>query len=183
MAYPNKIIRNPVTGQDIKFIKTSKETSGELLEMESTYNSFSKEPPPHYHPCQQEDFTVLEGELTVKLKGQIMVLKRGDKLQIARNEVHSMWNTSPGKTAVNWKVQPALNTENLLETGAGLAIDGKLNKSGMPGILQVALTAQKFETEFRLSKPAFFIQKIVFAILSPLAYLAGYRPVYLKYID
>lgn len=183
MAQANKIIRNPVTGQDIRFIKTSKDTLGRLLEMETVYNATSKEPPPHYHPLQEEDFTVLEGELTVRIDGQLKVLKPGDKLHVSKSQVHSMWNASSNKTVVSWKVQPALKTENLLETGAGLANDGKLNKRGMPGILQVALMARRFSSEFRLSKPAFPIQKIVFAILAPFALLCGYKPVYEKYID
>ena len=58
MAFKNKVIRNPQTKQDIKFLQTSSDTDGKLLEMESTYHAFSKEPAPHYHPFQAEDFTV-----------------------------------------------------------------------------------------------------------------------------
>jgi hypothetical protein len=36
----------------------------------------------------------------------------------------------------------------LLETTAGLASDGKVNKKGMPGILQVALMANKYSKGF-----------------------------------
>jgi quercetin dioxygenase-like cupin family protein len=183
MAYPNKIIRNSVTGQDIQFIKTGRDTNGELLEMITTYNAQSKEPVPHYHPYQEEDFTVLEGELTVKINGQLRLLKQGDQLHIAKNEVHGMWNASQHKTVVNWKVQPALHTEHLLETGTGLANDDKLNKAGMPHILQVALMANKFKNEFRLSKPPFLLQRILFALLTPFAYIAGYKPTYKKYLD
>jgi hypothetical protein len=46
-----------------------------------------------------------------------------------------MWNNSDGKTIVNWKVQPARNTENLLEMASGLANDGKTNANGLPNIL------------------------------------------------
>jgi quercetin dioxygenase-like cupin family protein len=69
MAYKNKTICNPVTGQNITFLQTATDTGGALLEMESVYNSTSKEPAPHYHPAQEEDFTVLEGSLSVKLNG------------------------------------------------------------------------------------------------------------------
>jgi hypothetical protein len=71
MAYKNKTICNPVTGQNITFLQTAQDTGGALLEMESVYNSTSKEPVPHYHPAQEEDFTVLEGSLSVKLNGQL----------------------------------------------------------------------------------------------------------------
>ena len=183
MAFQNKIIRNSKTGQDIRFLQTAKETNGELLEMESTFSEYSKEPAPHYHPYQEENFTVLSGELTIRMNGELKVLKQGESIHIPRNKAHSMWNNSPVKTVVNWKVQPAMNTDQLLETATGLANNGKTNNNGMPNILQVALMANKFSDVFRLASPPFALQKIVFSILSPLAYVCGYRSSYKEYID
>lgn len=183
MAFKNKQISNPKTGQDIKFLQTAKDTDDELLEMEATYNAHSKEPAAHYHPSQVEDFTVLSGQLTVRIDGQVNVLKQGDILHIPINKAHSIWNDTDGKTIINWKVRPAMDTDNLLETVTGLAIDGKTNDEGMPNILQVALMANKYSDVFRLSKPPFAIQKILFIILTPFSYLFGYRPTYGKYLD
>ncbi len=183
MAYKNKTISNPKTRHDIRFLQTAKDTGGKLLEMEATYHDHSKEPAAHYHPCQAEDFTVLSGELTVRIDGQLKVLKQGDTLHIPANKVHSMWNNSDEKTTVNWKVMPAMNTEYLLETANGLASDGKTNDNGMPNILQVALMANKYTDVFRLAKPPFVVQKILFIALTPLAYLAGYKPTYKQYLD
>lgn len=183
MAFKNKQISNPKTGQDIKFLQTAKDTDGKLLEMEATYNSHSKEPAAHYHPFQVEDFTVLSGQLTVRMDEHLKVLKQGDTLHIPINKVHSMWNDTDEKTIVNWKVQPAMDTDNLLETATGLAIDGKTNNDGMPNILQVALMANKYSDVFRLASPPFAVQKILFIILTPFSYLFGYRPTYKKYLD
>lgn len=183
MAIKNKIICNPKANQDIKFLQTGRETGGQLLEMESTYNSHSKEPAPHYHPYQVEDFIVLSGELTVRINGQLRILKPGNTLHIPKNTVHSMWNNTDSVTVVNWKVQPAMDTENFFETATGLAIDGKTDDNGMPDILQIALMANKYAGVFRLSKPPFAVQRILFMILTPVAYLFGYRPTYAKYLD
>ncbi|WP_205780557.1 hypothetical protein [Mucilaginibacter limnophilus] len=71
----------------------------------------------------------------------------------------------------------------MFETTWGLAADGKVNKNGMPNILQVALTLSKYSDIFRTVKPSYVTQKIVFGILSPIAYLLGYRATYKKYID
>ena len=182
MAYKNKIITNPQTGQQTKFLQTRNDTDGKLLEMEATYAAHSKEPVAHYHPYQAEDFTVLSGELTVRIDGQLQILIEADTLHIPANKVHSMWNNADKKTIVNWKVQPALGTEYFLETSTGLAANGK-TKNGMPPILHVTLMATKFSREFRLAKPSFILQKIVFILLTPFAYLLGYRPTYKKYID
>lgn len=183
MAYRGKKINNPAAKMSIHFLQTRQDTNGELLEMEATYQPHSAEPVMHYHPYQEEDFTILEGELTVILRGTKKVFKAGETLHVARGAAHAMWNNSDKETIVNWKVRPAMNTEHLLETTAGLAADGKVNKKGVPGILQVALMANKFSKVFRLAKPAFIIQKIVFALLSPFAYLAGLQGSYSEYLD
>jgi quercetin dioxygenase-like cupin family protein len=183
MAYHGKIITNPKTGQQVRFIQTSKETEGELLEMESIFQPNAKEPLPHYHPLQTEDFTILEGEVTVRTNGKIRILKQGDTLHLSRRTVHSMWNNTTQRAIVNWKVQPALETEYFFETGMGLANSTKTNELGVPGILQIALMANKFSNVYRLARPSFLIQKLFFAVLTPLAWLAGYKPYYKKYID
>src|SRR3954463_3375401 len=124
MAYKNKLISNPKTGQSIQFLKTAKETGGTLLEMETTYESRSKEPPAHYHPLQDEDFMVKQGVLNIRINGKLIVLQAGDSLHIQRKVVHSMWNESDQKAVVNWKVQPALETEYFFENMMGMAAEG-----------------------------------------------------------
>jgi quercetin dioxygenase-like cupin family protein len=170
MAYQGKSIRNTKTGQEIKFLQTSADTNGQLLEMESVYPAASLEPPAHYHPHQEEDFTVEEGELSVRINGSVKLLKKGDKIHIPVNTIHSMWNATDNKTIVNWKVCPSLNTD-------------KTDESGRPPILQVALLAKKYSNVFRLTKPPFALQTIVFGLLTPFAYLKGYRPDYKKYFS
>ena len=183
MAYKNKTISNKPTGVDITFLQTAKDTSGSLLEMQATYRPFSREPVAHYHPVQTEVFSILSGELTVRLNDKINTYKQGDQLEIKAGTVHSMWNKSGQQTVVNWKVQPALRTEYFMETAAGLAADGKTNNEGMPNFLQAALMANHFAREFRMARPPFAIQLIAFLILVPLAILIGYKPVYNKYMD
>lgn len=183
MAIRNKILRNQLTGQDLRFIRTACDTNGELLEMESTYHSRSTEPPMHYHPQQQEYFTVLAGELSVRMDGKLKVLLPGDHLHIAKNTVHAMWNSSDQKTTVLWRVMPALDTEQLFETIYGLVSEGKTNAKGFPSLLQMALTANRFAGVFRLAKPPFVVQQMIFLMLTPFAWLTGKKAIYKKYID
>ena len=183
MAYKNKLITNSKTGQSIRFIQTSRETGGKLLEMETTFGPNSKEPPPHYHPFQVEDFVVLAGELMVRMDGTVVTFRRNDSFHIPINKVHSMWNGSSETTVLNWKVKPALTTENLFETVSGLSNDGRTNDHGVPNLLQLALLADKFSNVFRAAKPPYYVQKVLFMILSPVSYLLGYRASYEKYLD
>ena len=183
MAYKNKVIRNPVTGQSIRFLQTSCDTEGQLLEMESTFAPHSVEPLLHYHPKQHETFTVLEGSLQVRMNGEIRVLMEGATLEIPANTPHSMWNSSCVKTVVNWKVEPALSTEYFLETGMGLAVQGKVNKKGVPCLLQAVLLSEKYKHVFRLAKGPYVVQRAIFKILSPMAKWRGYKAVYSELID
>ena len=183
MAYKNKHIINPVTNQEIVFLQTAADTNGALLEMESVYRGRSKEPAGHYHPHQDETFTVVEGRLDVVLEAKHLQLHAGETLHIAKGKVHAMWNATDEITRVNWKVQPAMHTENFLETAMGLAADGRTNNNGMPGLLQVSLLASHFADTFRLSNPPAWIQQVLFALLKPVARLSGLKPVYSKYID
>lgn len=183
MAFQNKVIYNPFTRQQLRFVRTGKETRGRMLEIEASFEPHSKEPAPHYHPYQEETFTVLTGELSVRMHGETRVLKKGQTLYIPRNMVHSMWNNADVPTTVSWKVRPALNTEHFLETAMGLANDNKTDSKGMPRLLQVALMANRFSRVFRLSRPPFVVQKLFFITLTPFAYMLGYRPTYDKYLD
>jgi quercetin dioxygenase-like cupin family protein len=183
MAYKNKTLTNPHTGHTIKFLQTSKDTGGRLLEVEGSYPSRSIIPPPHYHPYQEEDFLIIKGQMTLRMDGKIMILRAGDSLHIPPNTPHSMWNNSGTEAIVNWKIQPALDTEYFFETTVGLAVDSKLKENGRPKLFESVLMVNRFSKVFRLSKPPYFVQKIVFAILTPLAYLLGYRPAYKKYFD
>lgn len=183
MAYKYKEISNPKSRQSIRFLQTAADTKGELLEMETLYGAHSTEPMAHYHPHQDEDFEVLAGELTIRINGALQVLKKGETIHIPANTVHAMWNQAEDDTLVNWKVRPAMDTEHLLETNFGLAYDGKTRENGMPSLLQLAVTASKYAHVFRVAKPPFVIQKILFSILTPFAWLAGKRADYRKYIN
>ena len=183
MAHKNKQITNTRTGQTIKFIITSSDTHGELLEMESSFRPFSKEPLPHYHPTQVEDFLVISGKLMVRMNGMVTIYKKNESFHIPVNVVHSMWNGSGETTVVNWKVKPALDTENLLETISGLAEDGRTNANGVPNLLQTILIANKYSQVFRAAIPPFFLQRVAFILITPISYLLGYRPYYKKYLD
>ncbi|MGN6511705.1 MAG: cupin domain-containing protein [Chitinophaga sp.] len=183
MAYKNKTITNPVNGQTIIFLQTAADTQGQLLEMQSTYTAGSREPPLHFHPAQAEDFIIESGEMHVKIDGETRIVKAGETLHIPASTPHAMWNAGPEPARINWKVRPALNMEQFFEQITGLAADGKTNASGRPPFLQTALTANRFSNVFRSSKPAFLVQKLIFMVVSPIAYLAGYKSFYKKYSD
>ena len=183
MAYKNKVIRNPKTGQVITFLHTAKDTEGRFLGMIATFQPQNQPPALYYLPHQTLDLDVLSGELTVLLDGQYRQLKAGETLFIAANQAHALWNGSTQLTAINCRVRPALNTEHLLETVAGLAGIETISHQRIPRMLQTALTANCFSNVFRLTRWPFVCQTLIFTLLTPVAYLAGLKPTYEEYID
>jgi quercetin dioxygenase-like cupin family protein len=183
MAYKNKEIRNAAAKMILKFLQTAADTNGSLLEIRATYDANSVMPVEHFHPMQDEDFTIISGALTVKMNGGVRNLKKGDNLYIPRNTLHSMWNNSSEIAVVNWQVKPALNTEHFLEEAAGFAGINEMKKKTKFSLLQSLWLASGYSREFRVPKPPLFIQKILFTLLLPIAYWKGYGSVTKKFID
>lgn len=154
-----------------------------MLEMISTWGPYSSKPAPHSHPLQEEHFKVVEGEMHIQLNDRIIVLAKGDFLTIKAGTIHAMWNAAEIPAKACWQVVPALNTEYLIETGFGLAMEDKVSKNGLPGLLQSILLLRKYRKEFRLSTPPYPVQYIISLMLSPLALFSGKKAVYEKYSD
>ena len=102
MVQAGDAFENPVSGQQLTFRKTSGDTGGELLEVESIYARPSPfRSPAHYHPRQEERFEVLSGELHALIGGEERKLKSGEILVIPRGIPHSMWAQEAG-TRLIW---------------------------------------------------------------------------------
>lgn len=76
-----------------------------------------------------------------------------------------------------------METETLFETLWGLGIDGKIKDNGVQNLPQIAVIFREYEREFRLFKPSYRLQKILFAILAPIESLLGYQIKYDKYSE
>jgi mannose-6-phosphate isomerase-like protein (cupin superfamily) len=169
------VLENPLTGQRIIFRRTSEETIGELLEVESVYTSPSpSRPPAHYHPAQEEIFRVLAGQLHAVSNGRQRVLKKVEMLVVVEGARHEMWAEEAG-VHVNWQTRPALKTETFFETVFGLAWQGKTNEKGSPHLLHASVIARDYSDEFRLASPPWTVRRLLFAVLAPLGRLLGYR--------
>lgn len=181
MARQGEVLDNPVTGQRIIFRRTSEETDGALLEVESVYTKPTpSKPPVHYHPSQEERFEVLSGEVHVQVGGEPRTLREGEVLLIPPGTQHEMWAEAEG-VRVNWQTRPALKTESFFETVWGLSRDGKTGSRGTPTLLQAVVIAQAYADEFRLARPPWPVQQVLFAVLAPLGRLFGYRASYPEY--
>jgi quercetin dioxygenase-like cupin family protein len=79
MAKAGDIIENPITGERITFLKTTRETNGELLRFEYVVppRFFI---PEHFHPHQEERREVLSGTLRGCVGGQERDYSEGERV-------------------------------------------------------------------------------------------------------
>ena len=125
-------ISNPVIGEEVIFLTTSKQSNGEKTIMEVTIGPKGGNPL-HYHNRFSETFTVIEGELNVQIAKEKMTLKPGDKATAPANTHHRFYNTSGKPVRFTVELVPASEGfENVLRIAFGLAQDGKAGPNGMP---------------------------------------------------
>ena len=95
---------------------------------------------------------------------------------------HDWWNAGPEEALVRVEIRPAARFEAMILNAFGLGQDGKVNRKGMPNLLQLAVFAREFDDVIRFTRPPRVVQRVLFAVLAPVARLLGYRGSYPEYL-
>lgn len=132
----------------------------------------------HRHPTLVEQFTVLDGELTVKRDGQVGILHQGGTMVIEPGVWHDWWNAGDRDARVRVEVTPGERFVHMIETFFGLARLGYTDGKGMPYPLQLALSAREFGDVIVFRSPPLTVQRVLFGALAPIARWRGYRATY-----
>ena len=94
-----------------------------------------------------------------------------------------MCNRSAANTIVNWKVRPALATENLFEALFGLSNANHTAGRASLTFLQKASLARQYSAEFRLARPSQLVQNVVFGLVAGVSSAMGYQTQQEVYLD
>jgi mannose-6-phosphate isomerase-like protein (cupin superfamily) len=173
-------IENPVTGECIVFLETSRETNGERVLIDTFVQPDGFVAAAHVHPHQQERFEILEGVLGMKAGRRKLELRPGETETIEPGTPHKFWNVGDEVVRFRCEVRPALQFEQLLETMFALATDGQTNKKGMPNPLRLAVIARAHFDVVRLPFPPASVQRLGLALGAPLGRLLGYGATYVR---
>lgn len=87
----------------------------DLLVMEAAYDATGRMPPEHFHPSQEERFTILEGQIRAIVDGNEAVHDEGVTFEVPAGTRHQM-AAEGGPARVRWEVRPALRTADFFET-------------------------------------------------------------------
>jgi mannose-6-phosphate isomerase-like protein (cupin superfamily) len=144
----------------------------------------------HVHPSLRERFTVVSGRLEAKVAGTLHRLGPGQSTVIEPGVAHDWWNPSVSEDAhvfVELEDGPGAAEGNLgrfelmIATLFGLANDGKVDRKGRPSPLQAVVLAQEFADVIVFTRPPRAVQRVVVALLAPVARLLGYKATYAAY--
>jgi quercetin dioxygenase-like cupin family protein len=173
-------IHNPVTGERITFLATSRDTDGEAVVIETIVQPHGFVAAAHVHPSQSERFAVKSGTLGLKVGREKHTLGAGEVVTVEPGTAHRFWNAGERPVEFVCEVRPALQFESLLETMFALAADGKTNRKGMPNPLRLAVIARAHFDTVRLPFPPAWLQRAGLALGAPLGWLLGFRPTYVE---
>jgi quercetin dioxygenase-like cupin family protein len=171
-------IENPITGERVSFLKTSAETDGESVLIETTVAPNGFVAAEHVHPHQSERFEILKGEVEFRLDGEHVIARAGDVVMVEPGAVHQFRNLREEEVRFRTEVRPALAFEAFLETMFGLAADGKTNTKGLPNPFRLAVIMDEHFDLVRLPSPPAWVQRTTLALGAPIGQLLGYEPTY-----
>lgn len=178
MIRSGDIVSNPVTGEELRFLKTAADTNGEYVLVEAVIEPDGFVAAAHVHPFQAETFEILEGVVAFEKGRDTVLAGAGDVVHVEPGTRHRFWNAGEGKARFRTEVRPALQFESLIETMYALAADGKTNRKGMPNPLRLAVIARAHFDDVRLPFPPVWMQRLGLALGAPLGRLLGYRATY-----
>jgi quercetin dioxygenase-like cupin family protein len=178
MAHRGQIIENALSGERIAFRQTAAETGGELLAVDLELAPDGRVPGLHVHPTQEERFEVRSGRMRFRKGLRTVVAEAGDVVVVPPGAAHKFANVADETAVVSVEVRPALRMEELFETAAELAAEGRTTRRGLPKPLDLALFAHEFRHEVCGAFRPVWLQRVM---LAPLVWLARRRGLAKRY--
>jgi quercetin dioxygenase-like cupin family protein len=182
MARRGEVYVNPASGERAVVQVGTEETGGSRLVVDLYLRPGGGMTGKHYHPAMTERFSVVSGSITFTLNGVQRVAQAGETIEIPPGTVHDFWNPAETEAVARVEVEPGARFMEMIKNGFGLAQDGKTDAKGRPNLLQISLFAQEFADVIRYVQPPPAAQKVMFAVLAPIAKRLGYRGSYPEYL-
>jgi mannose-6-phosphate isomerase-like protein (cupin superfamily) len=176
-----QLYENPVTGErGIVRIPPQASNNG-LLVVDLYVRPGGRVAAEHVHPVITEAFTVVRGDLQVRHNGHELRVGPGDRTLVAPGVAHDFWNASDRETRVVVEIQPGQRFEQMIRQTFLAAQDGRTDAKGRPLPLPGAMLLREFADTMVLTSPPPAVQKMLFAVLHPIARLTGHHAIEPEY--
>jgi quercetin dioxygenase-like cupin family protein len=163
------VLHNPVSGEYARVVEhTLERVVGELLAVPGAAVAG-----PHVHPGQQERFEVVDGVMGYRRGDQSGELRAGGSVTVPPGVVHDWWNAGDSDLRARVTVIPPGRFAAMIGAVWGLAIVGRTNAKGMPGLVDAALLAEAFGDEIVFERPPRAVQRALAVTVAPIARRRG----------
>ena len=127
--------------------------------------------PAHFHPRQEEHWSVLEGEVRFQLGDEKRVIGPEDGVMVVMPGVrHGLWSVTDREARLHTLVRPALGLQAFLEESAAAAREGLFTSRGLPRGVRGARWAAGFLKRYRdetvMVSPPQPVQRLLIALLA-----------------
>lgn len=131
----------------------------------------------HIHPHADETFIVRSGRLKVVIHGEAHIVKAQQSVTVRRGAPHYFVNAHTGDTHLSLIFDPPQQHRRFFANFATLTECRKnwFSTKGKPAFLLMALVLHRYRDHLYLAGPPVWLQKLIFASLTPVACLLGYR--------
>jgi quercetin dioxygenase-like cupin family protein len=159
-----QMVTNPVTGEQITFIETAKETNGQYLLIEVALPPHGKGPPLHIHDRFEEEFEVISGKLTVTLGRKNHILKAGERCIAPLKTPHTFANHDNEPVVFHVRLTPPSQFEQSVRIHYGLMDDGLTDTKGNPKLLAHTALVLSLQNTLIVGIPL-WIQRSIFGLI------------------
>jgi quercetin dioxygenase-like cupin family protein len=137
----------------------------------------------HFHPNQEERWTVVEGTARFKLGRRKQVATAGEQLVVPPRVRHSLKNVGDATARLRFEAEPALELEPFLKQACAMNRAGSVTKIGLPtsvkAVLEGAVFVERYKETCVLIFPPPFpppaLQGVVFGPIARFAQRRGER--------
>jgi len=172
-----EIYENRLQGDRFVVREGSEDTGGERLAGDLYIRPGGAVAGRHVHSYLTECFEVRSGTVRFHVGGRDEVATAGRRVEIPPGVVHDWWNIGDDEAHVLVEIRPGARFELMIQNLFGLANDGKTNARGVPRLLPLALFSREFRREGEFVRPPRLVQRVLFALVAPLARARGYRAI------
>ena len=162
---PSHEIRDPVSR-----VRQTFEMRGESLAVDNWLEPGGRLPP-HYHPQQEERWSVLDGEVLFRHgKRERAIGPDAGEICVAPGEVHGLRNDTDRDAHLRCYVTPPLRLQQFLEEAADAGRQGLFTRRGLPRGLRGARWAASFLERYRdetvFVSPPPIVQSVLIALFA-----------------
>ena len=177
-----QVFENPATGERVVILTDPAQHPDKVLVGHLFVSPGGRVATEHFHPTLTERFHVIRGQVGFLIDGEERVLAAGDRATIRPGARHDWWQVGPQTAEVIVEVNPGDGFVEMIGTLFGLARDGKVNRRGLPTLLQLAVIANTYRDVMVITSPPPAVQRPLFLLLASIGHTTGLKAAYPDYL-